>query len=154
MLGVPVATTTARADATELIATTLVSRASQLTRVLLRSGDRELSRTEAGLLKTLLDGPRRVSELAETEALAQPTVTQVVERLERRALLEKARNPEDRRVVLVSVAPAGRAQLAATQRHYRAQLRAAIDTLSDGELTELAGATRTLERLIEELQQP
>lgn len=151
---VPADATTARADATELITTTLVSRASQLTRVLLRSGDRELSRTEAGLLKTLLDGPRRVSELAESEALAQPTVTQVVERLERRGLVAKARSPEDRRVVLVSVADAGRAQLAATQRHYRAQLRAAIDTLSDAELTELAGATRTLERLIEELQQP
>ncbi len=145
---------TTRADAIDLVATTFVARASRLTRLLLRSGDRELSRTEAGLLKTLLEGPRRVSELAETEALAQPTVTQVVERLERRGLVAKARSPEDRRVVLVSVSAAGRAQLAATQRHYRAQLRAALDTLSDAELAELAGATRALERLIEELHEP
>ncbi len=145
---------TARDEAIDLVATTFVARASQLTRVLLRSGDRALSRTEAGLLKTLLDGPRRVSELAETEALAQPTVTQVVERLERRGHVGKARSPEDGRVVLVSVTDAGRAQLAATQRQYRAQLRTAIGTLSDGELAELAGATRTLERLVEELQGP
>ena len=78
------ATATTRTEAIDHVATTLLARASRLTRLLMRSGTRELSRTEAGLLLTLLDGPRRITELAETEALAQPTVTQLVDRLEQR----------------------------------------------------------------------
>jgi hypothetical protein len=65
-----------RAEAIDLIATTLASRASRLTRLLVRSaGSHELSRSEVGALLTLLDGPRRITELAATETLAQPTVT-------------------------------------------------------------------------------
>ncbi len=48
-----------------------------------------------------------------------------------------------------SVSEAGRDQLSATQRHDRAELRTAIDTLSDAEL---AAVTRMLERLTVELQ--
>lgn len=147
-------TATTREEATELVATKFVSRASRLTRLLLRAGDRELSRTEAGLLMTLLDGPRRVSELAESEALAQPTVTQVVERLQQRDLVAKARSAEDGRVVLVRITATGRRRLTRTQEAYRGLLREAMAALPDEELAGLAAATLTLERLIEELQHP
>lgn len=146
------ATDSHRAEAIDIVATSLLARASQLTRLLLRAGGRELSRTEAGLLRTLLDGPRRVTELAETEALAQPTVTQVVDRLERRGFVRRGRSADDGRVVLVSVSDAGREQLAATQTQYRALLRGAMDGLEDAEVIELAAATETLGRLIETLQ--
>lgn len=143
---------TARADAIDLVATSLLARASRLTRLLLRAGSRELSRTEAGLLATLEDGPRRVTELAETEALAQPTVSQLVDRLERRGLVERARCAEDGRAVLVSASAQGRRQLASTQAQYRALMRDTMAGLDDDELAELAAATRTLGRLIETLQ--
>lgn len=143
---------TARADAIDLVATSLLARASRLTRLLLRAGSRELSRTEAGLLATLEDGPRRVTELAETEALAQPTVSQLVDRLERRGLVQRARCAEDGRAVLVSASAQGRRQLASTQAQYRALMRDTVAGLDDDELAELAAATRTLGRLIETLQ--
>ncbi len=130
----------------------LLARASLLTRLLLRVGSRELSRAEAGLLATLEDGPRRVTELAETEALAQPTVSQLVDRLARRGLVQRARCAEDGRAVLVSSSPEGRRQLAATQAQYRALMRETMNGLDDDELAELAAATRTLGRLIETLQ--
>ncbi len=142
-----------RTDALEVVATTLVSRASRLTRLLLRSGTRELSRTEAGLLGTLADGPRRITELAETEALAQPTVTQLVDRLQARGLVERARSAEDGRVVLVTLSTAGRAQLAATRAQIRALLRELAAELSDEELSGLAAASETLGRLTETLRQ-
>jgi DNA-binding MarR family transcriptional regulator len=144
---------TARAEAIDLVATTLLTRASRLTRLLLRSGARELTRTEAGLLLTLMDGPRRITELAESEALAQPTVTQVVDKLEGRGLVERSRSPEDGRVVLVSISGPGRAQLEATRAQTRALMRTTVDELSDAELIELAAASETLGRLIETLQQ-
>lgn len=141
-----------RADATDLVATSFVARASQLTRLLLREGDRALSRTEAGLLRTLLDGPRRITELAETEALAQPTVTQLVDRLEKRGLVARGRSAQDGRVVLVSVTLDGQRQLRATQAQYRALMREAMEELSDAEVAQLAAATETLQRLIEAVQ--
>jgi DNA-binding MarR family transcriptional regulator len=143
-----------RSDAVDYVSRTLLSRASRLTRVLLRFGSRELSRTESGLLLTLVDGPRRITELAETEALAQPTVTQLVDKLQRRGLVTRERDAADGRVVLVSISAAGRRQLDAVQAQFRAQMRAAVQGLDDGELAQLVAASRTLARLIETLQAP
>jgi len=142
-----------RADAIEFVANSLLNRASRLTRVLLRFGSRELSRTESGLLLTLLDGSRRITELAETEALAQPTVTQLVDRLERRGLVTRERSIDDRRVVQVSISTEGRRRLEAVQAQFRAEMRAAVADLSDAELAELVAVTETLGRLIDALQQ-
>ena len=145
--------TTTRADAIDLVASTLLPRASLLTRHLLRSGPRELTRTEAGLLVTLSDGPRRITELADSEALAQPTVTQLVDKLERRGLVTRERSAGDGRVVLVSISTDGRHQLESAREQTRALMRATMDQLSDEELAELVAAGETMGRLIETLQQ-
>jgi DNA-binding MarR family transcriptional regulator len=144
---------TPRAVAIDLVASTMLTRASRLTRLLLRAGDRTLSRTEAGLLSTLVEGPRRITELAESEALAQPTVTQLVDKLEQRKLVVRSRSADDGRVVLVSISRQGRAQLAAVRAQTRALMRATVEELSDGELGQLVAASETLGRLIDMLQQ-
>jgi DNA-binding MarR family transcriptional regulator len=138
-----------RADAIDLVATTLLTRASRLTRLLMRDGDRALTRTEAALMITLLEGPRRITELAESEALAQPTVTQLVDKLERRRLVVRERAAEDGRVVLVSISADGRAQLESTRAHFRSQVRSTVEELGDDELADLVAAGETLGRLIE-----
>jgi DNA-binding MarR family transcriptional regulator len=153
MVGVVSHPALGRNEAIEIVATTLLPRASRLTRLLLRLGTRELSRTEAGLLLTLMDGPRRIMELAETEALAQPTVTQLVDKLERRGLVARMRSTKDGRVVLVSVSAQGRMQLERTRAQARELMRRAVDGLTDDELAELVVASRTLERLIRTLQE-
>jgi DNA-binding MarR family transcriptional regulator len=142
-----------RAEAIDLITTTLAPRASRLTRLLVRSsGSRQLSRTEVGALLTLLDGPRRITELAATEALAQPTVTQLVDKLEKRGLVARERSGEDRRVVLVAISERGREQLEALRAGAREVMRETLKELSDGELDELVTATEILGRLVETLQ--
>src|ERR1700729_2027637 len=97
-----------RSEAIDRVATTLLGRAARLTRLLMPSGAHELSRTEAGVLGTLRDGPRRITELAATEALAQPTVTQLVDKLEGRGLVARGRSGDDGRVVLVEMTAAGK----------------------------------------------
>src|SRR5205823_3323852 len=144
--------TPSRSEAIDLVATTLLHRASRLTRTLLRAGASELSRTEAGLLGSLLEHPRRITELAESEALAQPTVTQLVDRLETRGLVGRGRSQTDGRVVLVSITVAGRTALEATRAQTRGLMRSALAGLSDAEITELAAASETLGRLIDTLQ--
>jgi DNA-binding MarR family transcriptional regulator len=141
-----------RTEAINLVATTLLGRAHRLTRLLMRSGAHELSRTEAGVLSTLMDGPARITELAASEALAQPTVTQLVDKLERRELVVRGRDAEDGRVVLVEISAHGREELEALRTEIRANMREALADLPDAELTELAHAAETLGSLIETLQ--
>jgi DNA-binding MarR family transcriptional regulator len=143
-----------RAEAIDLVASNLLGRANRLIRLLMRSGEHELSRTEAGVLSTLTEGPRRITELAATETLAQPTVTQLVDKLEGRGLVTRGRSGEDGRVVLVEISPQGREQLEELRADIRANMREALVDLPDTELTELAHAADTLGALIEKLQPP
>ncbi|HEX3363207.1 MAG TPA: MarR family transcriptional regulator [Solirubrobacterales bacterium] len=140
-----------RADAIDLVASTLLGRAARLTRLLMRSGAHEISRTEVGVLATLSDGPRRITQLAMTEALAQPTVTQLIDKLEDRDLVARSRSEEDGRVVLVEITTAGAAALEVVRTLIRANMREALADLPDAELTELAHAAETMGSLIEKL---
>jgi DNA-binding MarR family transcriptional regulator len=145
------ATSPKRSEAIDLVASTLLGRAARLTRLLMRSGAHDISRTEAGVLATLADGPRRITQLAMTEALAQPTVTQLVDKLEGRGLVTRARSDDDGRVVLVAITDPGRAALEEVRTEIRANMRAALVDLPDAELTELAHAAETMGSLIEKL---
>jgi DNA-binding MarR family transcriptional regulator len=140
-----------RADAIDLVASNLLGRAARLTRLLMRSGVHEISRTEVGVLATLSDGPRRITQLAMTEALAQPTVTQLIDKLEGRELVSRSRSEEDGRVVLVEITTAGAEALEVVRRLIRANMREALVDLPDAELTELAHAADTMGSLIEKL---
>ncbi len=144
---------TSRAEAIDLVSNTFIHRSSRLMRLLTSFGARELSRTESGLLLTLLDGPRRITELADSEALAQPSVTKLVDRLQERGLVVRDRSADDGRVVLVSISPEGRAKIDASRTQVRGLMRETVQELSDAELAELVAASATLARLIDSLQQ-
>lgn len=51
---------------------------------------------------------RRMGDLSETTAIEVSTLTRLVDGLERRRLVKRRRDPDDARVVLLHVAPAGR----------------------------------------------
>jgi DNA-binding MarR family transcriptional regulator len=140
-----------RAEAIDLVASTLLGRAARLTRLVMRSGAHEISRTEVGVLATLEEGPRRITQLAMTEALAQPTVTQLIDKLEGRGMVSRSRSEEDGRVVLVAITAAGAEALEGVRAEIRANMREALVDLPDDELTDLAHAADTMGSLIEKL---
>lgn len=142
----------ARARAVEAVAGQLLPRASLITRLLLRGGDSGLSRTEVGVLGSLEAGSLRITELAGAQALAQPTVTQIVALLGERGYVERGRHPRDGRVVLVSITDAGRAALEEFRGRYRALLRAQLADRSDDEVLALAGAVEILQDVIDALR--
>jgi DNA-binding MarR family transcriptional regulator len=139
-----------RTDAVEVVATQLLPRASLITRLLLRRTD--VGRAEAGILGALAEGPMRVTELAASQALAQPTVTQLVASLEKDGRVARQRDPGDGRVVLVSLTDEGRTVLDGFRDEYRVFLREALAGRSDADVRALAKATDLLADLIEELR--
>ncbi|MGX5187580.1 MarR family winged helix-turn-helix transcriptional regulator [Streptomyces avermitilis] len=70
----------------------------------------KLSFTTLSVLDTLAfgGGPMRLTDLARTEQVSQPGITQLVTRLERDGLVERRSDPSDGRAVLVHITEAGR----------------------------------------------
>ena len=136
----------------ERIAAELIPRASQLTRLVLRRVTDDLSRTEGAILRTLSDGPRRITELAELEGLAQPTMTVLVRRLQERGWVQRARDAGDGRVAVISLTDAGHRALEEFRAHYRAALAEQLQAMSRQELAELDAATAALGRLVDQLR--
>jgi DNA-binding MarR family transcriptional regulator len=106
-----------------------------------RSGPRDISLTAAATLATLEHGgPCRMTDLAQIEGVAQPSMTTLVTGLERSGLAERQPSPADGRVVLVALTPAGAAYLRA-RREARAQtLSALIAQLPAAQVASLAQA--------------
>jgi DNA-binding MarR family transcriptional regulator len=143
-----------RAGRIDYVADHLLLQAGALVRLLVRDSASELTRSEAGVLFTLSRGPRRITELAELEGLAQPTMTALVKRLERRGCVRRDRPAEDGRVVLLSLTPAGTAALEAFRTHVGAAVRADMDVMTDDQIAALEAATQALGTLVDVLQAP
>src|SRR3954466_1251740 len=133
-----------RDERVEYVASNLLGHTAVLTRLLIRQVPPDVSRTEAGVLRTLTDAPRRITELAELEGLAQPTMTLLIQRLEQRRWVERTRHPDDGRVVLVSLTDAGRRALEGFRTEVLAALRNHLDAMPDEEIAELEAATEAL----------
>jgi DNA-binding MarR family transcriptional regulator len=142
-----------RSERIDRVSSQLLPRVAVLTRLLTSRLGGELSRTELGLLNTLSSAPRRITELAELERLAQPTLTQLVQRLEQQGYVIRERQTDDGRVVLVSLTEAGAAALDDFRRRASAALGAHLVELSDAEIESLAAATEAMGRLVALLQQ-
>jgi DNA-binding MarR family transcriptional regulator len=143
----------ARSERMDFIAANLLSRAALLVRLLGKQVPTgEVSRTEIETLVVLSEGARRVTELAELEGLAQPTMTVLVKRLEARCWVTRQRLAGDGRVVLIAITAAGRAAVGAFRAEFLAALRSDLDGLSSRELTALARATEALGSLVDVLQ--
>ncbi len=128
-----------------ILATGLDEVARWLTRQTPRSAS--LS-TLSALARLETEGPLRVSDLTEREALSQPGMTVLVNRLASAELAERVPDPTDRRAVLVRITDAGRAALA-ERRDARARLlRDRLVQLDDADRDLLMAALPALARLL------
>ncbi len=138
-----------RAERIDYVADQLLPHAAIATRLLVKQVKGKISRTEAGVLSALIGAPRRITELAELEGLAQPTMTLLVQRLEQRGWVERARRADDGRVVLVSLTQAGSATLDEFRAQVGAALRVHMDAMSDEQVAALETATEALGSLVD-----
>ena len=141
-----------RQQAIDAASADIVHHASLLTRLAYRKASVGLPRSEATILATLNDGPQRITTLAELEGLAQPTVTQLVKRLEQCGWVTRGRDDKDGRVTLVELTQSGAAMIEEIRGGLRPVLRGAMSDLPDDELATLSAATAVLGKLVEALQ--
>jgi DNA-binding MarR family transcriptional regulator len=127
-------------------------RAGRFSRVLTRTAHSDFPRGMAQILASVEDGPRTVTQLAEQEGVAQPTVTNIIMRLEKLGLAARRRGADDGRKVLVEMTPAGRRKLKDMRSRHSVALRAQLEELPEKELRELVQASSAIQRLIERLQ--
>ena len=115
---------------------------------------RDLSLTAAAVLATLrTDGPVRLTALAVAIGVRQPTMTQLVQRLERDGLATRVSDPADGRGTVVAITDAGRALLVDLRQARRGRLAALLRSLSAEDEATLAEAMHValpiLQRLID-----
>lgn len=83
------------------------------------------------------EGPIRLTTLAAKEGVSQPSMTQLVQRLERAGLVTRLADPDDGRATLVGITAAGQALLDDRRRMRRDRLAALLATLTDEEQSAL-----------------
>jgi DNA-binding MarR family transcriptional regulator len=120
----------------------------RVVRRLASAGDLSLP-AAAVLARVVAEGPQRLTDLAASERISQPGTTQLVTRLERDGLVQRAPSADDRRVVLVAATDAGR-ELVRRRRAQRADaLRDLLDRLDPDDRQAVRDALPALARLVE-----
>lgn len=111
----------------------------------------QLSRTAAGTLAALeRRGPSRISDLTRLEAVGQPAMTGLVQRLEAAGLVSRTSDPSDRRATLVAITDAGRDVLAERRRQQDEIVAARVARLPPDQLAVLDAAVDAIVELTQE----
>jgi len=127
----------------------LEQRIGEMWWLLLKDCSGELSRTGAAVLATLREsGPLRVTELADREAVAQPSMTCLLNRLERDALIERQPDPVDRRAIRAVLTARGRAVLEQRADRRAEALGRRLERLDAGARAELDVALAAFDEIL------
>lgn len=130
-----------REDDVDAVTETLAQATVLMSRHLFDRAD--LSPTAAEVLYRLhVEGPVRLTALASSAVISQPSMTQLIHRLERRGLVERSADPADRRAALVALSDGGRALVLERQGEVRARLRELLTMLPAGQGDALCLAAR------------
>ncbi len=114
-----------------------------------RLAPNQISSTAITTLDTLqAEGPLRISELAEREAISQPGMTTLVNRLEAAGQAERLPDPSDGRAALVRITPVGRRVLADRHAGRSEAVRAELHHLEPADRAALVAALPAIERLL------
>jgi DNA-binding MarR family transcriptional regulator len=135
------------------IAEALPQRAAALSRLFLAQTSAGISRTEVGVVSALAVRPHRITELAAGEGLTQPAITRLVDRLQDRGWVGRQSDPDDGRVVMVRLTPAGQEMYGRLRAEYRALVHEEMAALADADVETLARAIDVLDELIARLQE-
>ncbi|SRR5258706_14732500 len=144
------ATTDQRIRSSEL-ASQLRFAVMRLSRRLRQHAPEDITPSQLSALSVIVREPRlTLSQLAVAERVQPPTITRIVDSLERKGLATRVPSEDDRRVAFVEATIAGRALVETIRRRRDAYLARRLRTFSAEERELLERAAGLLERLIED----
>ncbi|WP_231748623.1 MarR family transcriptional regulator [Mycobacterium sp. M26] len=112
----------------------------------------DLSTTAAFTLNRVnREGPIRLTTLASREGISQPSMTQLVQRLERAGLVTRLPDPDDGRAALIDITDAGTTLLDERRRQRRERLAPLLASLSPEEQCALWHSAQVVLPLIHKL---
>lgn len=111
----------------------------------------KLNRPQLELLFSLKHGPRTTGELARQFSVSSSAVSQMVDQLERKKLVERSSGSKDRRVTNVSLAPDAKAQFVKLRNQFIEHLSGRFTDIDNTELESLLKVlTKTVDHLEKE----
>ena len=90
------------------------------------------------------EGPQSMGQLAEDLDVSVASVTGIVDRMERRGLVERERGTGDRRVIMVDLTETGRALFSEMSARRRERLTRLVEALSLDEMAGLVNGLRDM----------
>jgi DNA-binding MarR family transcriptional regulator len=109
------------------------------------AGNRDLSLTAVATLASLdRNGAQRITTLALAEGVSQPSMTQLVQRLEQRGLVRRESDPADGRVALVQLTDPGQEALLARRQRNAERIAELLGDLPEADVQALTGALATV----------
>jgi DNA-binding MarR family transcriptional regulator len=129
------------------VAEALAARVGWLSRRFLAQSSFGVSFTEVGVLRAVSTEPRRITDLALAEGVTQPAITSLVNRLGERGWVVREADPCDRRVVRVTITPAGQQAVERLRAEYRALLHDGMAALAPEDIATLARAVEIFDVL-------
>jgi len=92
-------------------------------------------------------GPRSIGRLADADGVASPTMTRIVDGLERLGLAVRSTHPDNGRISLVSATPAGRSLMLRAARRRAASIAAGLASLPRNEREAIVAAADAISAL-------
>jgi DNA-binding MarR family transcriptional regulator len=106
----------------------------------------ELTLTQLQVLRSVREGPQTLGKLGQANGLSATSVTRIVDRLERRRLVSRRRESEDRRLVRVHLEPEGERVLGEVRVLRGSDIHRAVEAMTSEERIQL---TASLRRMVE-----
>lgn len=113
----------------------------------------QLTLGQARVLRKLAKQPRSLGQLGAELALAPPSMTRLIDRLEERGLIDRQRDAEDRRKVLAILTPEGRRLVSAIPFLEDSPIHAAVDRMTVADRERIAAAIREFNAAVLEVEQ-
>jgi DNA-binding MarR family transcriptional regulator len=128
----------------------LVTSSARLVRLAARQSTSPVPRALARALSVINElGEPRISDIAATDRISQPTATTIVQKLEERGWVERTTDPRDARAVRIHITQAGRDAITDFRKAAADALVPALGTLDVTDLQALARGVQSLNTMLE-----
>jgi len=125
-----------------------------IVRGLKKPSDTHLNRTQFMTVMLLKEnGTVPMHFLGSIIGMEKGSLTQVVDKLVDLGMVERNRDPEDRRLVLVQLSPEGRRFADEMQGNFNAHLRQVLEALDEDEVKDLIESLKSIQKIVEKIEE-